>query len=514
MDRPAVLAAVCLFALVSLGLNVTSSGFLEADGITHYLYARWALAEPHLLTNVWGRPVVTILHALPAQLPGTFLGQPWGLIGVRAMSMLLAIGAALVTWRVAAGQGSEHGHDRPGVAAIFLLCMPLVVLHSISELTELPFAFLAISALRAYQHRRWWLLALLAGLLPAARPEGFGFALMAAGGLLLHRRWLALLLVPLPLIVWDRVGWWQYGNVAPGQWWELFRWLRENWPYSEESTYQSGPLLKFVGMLPSVVGPMIMPFVIIGVVASFSRRDADTRRPAASGTADAVVPAPGDEGTLAYASRDTPAPARSGGWRDHGTRVAWLVAFLPLFVLAVHSVLHWLGKMASSGDVRYLVSVAPFWALLGARGWDWLSRRFEWRFNYLPAAAAGVLPLVIMQIAYPIVPLESDQPGREAQGVARWYERSDWSRSHPRLLTDHPIVWLTLDINPQAGGGGKERIMQAPPGTVFLWHEIYSTHNADDRFVVPAEVPAMHGWRDVTPADLPEGWRVFATEPG
>ena len=478
-DARVVLASVLLFSAISLALNVTSSGFLEADGITHYLYARWAIAEPHLLTNVWGRPFVTAIHALPAQLPGTFLGQPWGLIGVRAASMLLAVGSALIAWRVAVGQGPAYGHDRPGLAALFLLCMPLVILHSISELTELPFAFLAILALWAYQKRAWWLLALAAGLLPAARPEGFGFALLAVGGLVLHRRW-EVLILPLPVIAWDRLGWWQYGHEAPGAWWHLFRWLAANWPYSGESAYKPGPLLKFVGMLPAVVGPLIMPMLIVGIIAAvFTRRQG-----------------PDDE----------PRPA----WRDHHVRVAWLIAFVPLLVLVVHSLLHWRGKMASSGEIRYLACVAPFWALLAARGWDELSRRLRWRWDYLLAAVAAVGPVLAMQLYYPIVPLEADVPGREAVEVARWYEQSELSRTHPRLMSDHPIIWYTLDLNPQKKGGGKDRIREPEPGSTFLWHDIYSTHNADDRYIVPADLPPQHGWREVTPGDFRQGWRVFA----
>lgn len=468
-DHQIVAAAVLVFAAVSLALNVTSTGFLEADGITHYLYARWALAEPHLLTNVWGRPVVTLLHALPAQLQGTIMGQPLGLVGVRAVSMLLAIGSALIAWRVAAQQGPDYGHDRPGLAAIFMLCMPLVILHSIAELTELPFAFLAIAAVWAYQRRSWWALAVVAGLLPAARPEGFGFAALAMMGLLLHRRWLEALLVPLPLIVWDRSGWWQYGG-NPGEWWQLFAWLGDNWPYSEQSAYASGPLLKFVGMLPAVVGPAIVPFVILGIVTILR-----------------------------------------GNARDHRVRVAWVIAIAPLLVLGAHSLLHWLGRMASSGDVRYLVCVAPFWALLAARGWDWLASNLRWRHNYLWATLAAVVPLLAIQIAYPVVPLTPDQPGRDAMRVAAWYQQSEYARTHPRLLSDHPIVWYVLDLNPQKSGGGRKRIGEAPAGAIFLWHDIYSVFNADERYVVLVGLPAQMGWRDVTPSDFPKEWRVFTT---
>src|SRR5688572_8561070 len=53
------LIAVGVFALLSVAAGVASVGFLEADACTHYIYARFALDEPHYLTNVWGRPFCT-----------------------------------------------------------------------------------------------------------------------------------------------------------------------------------------------------------------------------------------------------------------------------------------------------------------------------------------------------------------------------------------------------------------------------------------------------------------------
>ena len=468
-DRRIVAAAVLLFAAVSLTLNVLSRGFLEADGITHYLFARWAPLEAQYLTNVWGRPFVTLLHLLPAQLPGRLLEQPVSLVAVRVVSMLMAVGCALAAWRVAAAQGPEHGHDRPALAALFTLCMPMVVLHSVSELTELPFAFLAICALRAYQRRAWWGLAILAGLMPLARPEGFGFAIIVIAGLLLHRRPFQGALVILPVILWDRAGW-LINAKQQGEWWQVFNWLAANWPYSGKSLYASGPIWKLAAMLPAVVGPMLVPFVLIGIVVS-----------------------------------------PRGKLRDHKMRVAWLIAALPLLVLVVHSLLHWLGKMSSSGDVRYLVTVAPFWALLGARGWDWLARRLRWRANYTLAALAGVVPLVAMHLSYRIVPIVPDPAARQAVAMSRWYQQSDWRRTHPDLLTDHPLIWYTLDLNPRRHGGGKGRVFAAPPGSLYLWQEMYSTLNSQEPFVVPPDLPMRHGWREVTPPDFPPHWRVFVT---
>ena len=420
--------------------------------------------------DIWGRPVVTTLHMPTAQLPGTLLGLPLGLVGVRATSMAVAVVAALLAWRVAAGLGQA----RPGLAALFLLVQPLVILHSISELTELPFALLATLCLLAYQRRWWWLLALAAGLTPAARPEGFGLVLLAGTALAAHRRW-ELLLLPLPLLAWDRLGWSLHGG--PGAWWQITSWLRGNWPYSGQSAYEPGPIWAFVEKLPAATGPSLLPLVLIGTLAALRRRD----------------------------------------WRDHHTRVAWATAAVPWGVLAVHSVLYWSGRMASSGDVRYLVAVAPFWALLAAGGFDWLAKTLAaaWPAKRLTAAAVAlaVVPLPLFHLAYPVVPLALDDPGRAAVAVTDWYVRSDLPRTHPNLSVDHPITRYRLDLSPTTAGGGAAIVRLARPGSVYLWHDIYSRYNADATLVVPEDMPPRFGWRDETPDPFPAGWRIFTTEP-
>ena len=46
---------------------------------------------------------------------------------------------------------------------------------------------------------------------------------------------------------------------------------------------------------------------------------------------------------------------------DHESRCRALVAFLPLMILVVHSLLYRPGRMASNGEPRYMLVVAPFW---------------------------------------------------------------------------------------------------------------------------------------------------------
>jgi hypothetical protein len=164
-------------------------GFLEADAMTHYMFARFSFREWSYFVNVWGRPLCTGVYAIPANLAG--------ITGVRATSLLMAIAMGLVCYRVAKNQKSRM----PAIAAILLFAQPLFFAHSFSELTEIPFALVAICAFWAFQGRNFLAMALLAGLSPLGRPEGLGLILLAALALIAYRRWYYLPLLALPCLV-------------------------------------------------------------------------------------------------------------------------------------------------------------------------------------------------------------------------------------------------------------------------------------------------------------------------
>src|SRR5258708_23743302 len=169
-----VLVAITIFAGLSFWAAVVSDGFLEADSCTHYIYARYAFAQPHLFVNIWGRPVCTGIYSIGAHFAGR--------MGVRITSLLIAVGIALIAMQIAKGQRWRW----PVLALIFTLAQPLVFLHSFSEFTELPFALLVALGFWAYQRQRWFWFALVVGLRPLGRPEGFG--LRALAGVALRRR--------------------------------------------------------------------------------------------------------------------------------------------------------------------------------------------------------------------------------------------------------------------------------------------------------------------------------------
>lgn len=452
--------AVAVFAALSVAAGLSSEGFLEGDACTHYLYARFAFDEPHLMTNVWGRPFCTIIYALPAVLARRE--------GVRIFSMVLAVVAGLITARVAARQG----YRRPELALIFLLGQPLVFLHSFSELTELPFVLLMAGAMLAYQRRNWLLLAAVAGLMPTARPEGFVMLAAVAVALLLHGAWYWLPVLAAPLAIWSYAGWYLTGPYS----YPWYRWLPEQWPYSQTSSYQGGHLLHFVASMPAVISPLVFPALVAGIVLSFR---AGNGAHAAGGS------------LLLRAWR-----ALFG--EDHRRRCQLLIALLALGVLAGHSFLYWRRMWSSNGELRYMLVVAPMWAMLAAKGWEWCFQRTTWRRPAMWAGLAVLFPVVI-NLVYRVVPVNLTFESRRARDMARWYAaQCPWRNSYSRLMAPDREIYYHLDLSPSNWDRSAEyyppTIEKDHKGIILIWDSCYGVANADPSRQITAAMVKAAGW--------------------
>ena len=185
------------------------------------------------------------------------------------------------------------------------------------------------------------------------------------------RKWIPLLLVPVPLLLWDLAGW--GGITHSSRPW--YRWLIDWWPYEKQSLYGHGALLALVAVLPVVISPLVMPAMIVGIWQSLRGLRPGKFHRADQGIADEQA--------------------------CHLQQSRALTALLPLFVLTAHSLLYWLGDMGSFGEARYLLVVAPFWGVLSARGWEWAFSRLQWN-HPVRWAAIAVVPLPILANAIEI----------------------------------------------------------------------------------------------------------------
>jgi hypothetical protein len=469
-EAPAILLAIGIFAALSIYCSVWSEAFLEADACTHYLYAKFAFDRPDFFVNIWGRPICTAIYSIPAVLGGRF--------GVHQMSLALAIGTALIAWQIARNQGYRW----PALAVIFTLCQPFVFLHSFSELTELPFAFLLACAFWAYQARQWLVMSILIAFSPLSRPEGFGFVGLAAIALVVHRRWWWLIVLPIPLILWNVAGWLIYNE--PGPWW---RWLIDHWPYSPKSLYKPGNAFHFVASLPAIISPFVFPMMCIGVWRSLNQ--------------------------LRSVSAVSAARGPGFSWRSH---VQALIALIPLMILVGHSILFATGKLASSGELRYMLVVAPFWGLLSARGWEWLFERRNGTRPLLWAGAAALLPIVF-NAYYRVVPLVFGADWHVARRAVMWHRTSGIAEDFPKVATAHLGVVYFMEIAPGdqrfAIDWRKDALRTPTPGTVVIWDPMYAVHNSDANRAISIDELLAAGWVNVTervPRLAPD-WRVLVS---
>ena len=150
-------------------------------------------------------------------------------------------------------------------------------------------------------------------------------------------------------------------------------------------------------------------------------------------------------------------------------------------ILVGHSILYATGKMASSGEMRYMAIVAPFWGVLAANGWTWFYETFNWRRPLRWAAIATLAPALINQrfqigpvlLGYEVLPLQFNHDMVIARRVANWYRTIGPKLEYPRVLAAHPGVYYFLDISPtqrlQTREWTKETIADAPRGTILIW---------------------------------------------
>ena len=456
--KPALIA-VGVFLILWLPAAIYSRAFPEADGCTHYLCARFAFQIPSNFVDMWGRPVCTALYAVPAVLAGR--------LGDCAISALVAIGCGIVSFRMARLQGDRLA----ALAMIFTLAQPMLFIHSLSAMTELPFALMLGGAFLAFTTERWWVVALLASLMPLTRPEGFGFILIAAAALVWRRKipWLAIL--PLPLLIWDVGGWLIQGRVGP--WWY---WGISQWPWSEHSMYLPGDPLTFIVELPIVVSPLILPATLLGIWRSVKEK---------------------------------------GHFRLSGAAIA-------LFVLAVHTLLYASGKLGSYGEARYLLIAAPFWGVLSARGWQWCFDRLQWPSTFRWAAFASLAPLILNAL-HPIIPLREPPSWAMADRVASWYTGSNVRRIYPHLLCSHIGIFYAMDISPSnqsMRSWTRETIGNPPPKTLLIWEPRFAPRNANSDRAVSLEDVRKAGWVEETDAppllgDPPDlDWHIFHSPEG
>ncbi len=388
----------------------------QQDGGFHFLFARWSFEHPHYLVDVWGRPLFTILYALPAR-----LGYP--------VAKLLTVAVALAAAWHTAQLAREHGLEHAELAVPLLFLQPSFLLLSCETMTEPLFALVLAIALRLHRSGRvregMW----TASLLPLARPEGFFLALLWGAFVALDpragRTFLRRAVATLRLA--GGVGlWWLLALLITGD----PRFILHNWPpnWAAGATYGTGPLLQYWAIRDQLLaGPVLQALFGVGLV------------------------------TLVASRR------------------ALLPVACAVLVAALHSIFFRFGWFGSAGYARYLVCVAPPMALATLAGWNAVARRIRWapRPARLAAGAALLLWAGWLSLQY----VDRFGSSRDAWAVTDMHA---WFMAHPRPVSRFVFSQAYMAIRfgrdpaerPRLGKDPDEnvRLLRASPaGTLVCW---------------------------------------------
>jgi len=473
-NRKVLLAVAAPLALTLL-LGALSDGAYHDDDLTHFLMARWAWRFPCYLLHVWGRPGLTMPLATVSWLPNS----PTAWHAARALSALVTAATALIAARLAMRLGVRHGWW----VVVACFAQPLVTVLACTTLSETYAAFYLIAAIALLVAKRpvWASLALSPAFL--TRHEAVIFLPLWWLGLVRtktsrpRRITAALLCLWAPLL----------HNV-------LYRWAFGQWPARIFTTphgshqYLPAGLLAYVPDAFYALSPAVLCLSVIGAVVLLRRR------------------------------------------------TILLPAFAAVF-FATHLVIKALGVYASGGYARFMVTVAPFVAVMAAVGLEaltnrrsdqrsragkwailaavlavgWIACELERRAGRLPAlqggwlwvirATAALLILLAMATVLSRRVREAAMAGRFLLIALAMLSATQWLGTvrplrlgpHQLLirkavawmktqgLTDAPLFatdpwfsyFLRLVENPRAYKG-PALLASMPVGTVFVWDSLYS----------------------------------------
>ena len=423
--QPVVWLAVLGAIAVALVLLYPDSS--SADGGTHFLQARWAWRAGHrsLLVDVWGRPLFTLIYSLPALL---------GYRAAKLFTVAISLACAWETWRVA----KLLRFERPALVLPLLFLQPTFLGVVPETMTEPLFGLVFIVALRLHLEGRVRAGAVIASLLPLARPEGPFLVALWGVWILLDSR--------LPGTWWRRIP--TTFLLATGMilWWlaalAITRdplWIRHNAPWTLTSaTASHGSFWLYWGMRWEILGPQLWRVFIVGMAALLIRR------------------------------RALELPS------------AVLVIFL------LHSTMWAKGLMNTEGFARYITCTAPAIALITLAGWNVIADALSWLMRSLGAARArGAVIAILSAIVllrsgwYALTYVDGQEGSRASWAMQDSYQ---WFRAHPRpvreLAWSRPYMAILFDWDIWRNlkwTNDREHnlalIRSAPSGTLLFWDD-------------------------------------------
>lgn len=412
-----------LLLLIFAAISLLSEGYYGGtDNINHYFLSRYALQNPHLYLDAWGRPLYTILSSPFAQ---------FGFHGIKMFNVLLGILTAWFAYRIAKSTGTS-----PAWLVIIFVCFtPVYCIMLFTGLTEILFGFVLVLAVFLFYRGNYIAAAIVISFLPFARTEGYVLLPVFFLALWMRRKFRAWPFLAFGFIFFSILGSFYYKDIL---------WVITRFPYPVTHGHpiykETGELLHFLESRNFITGlPLEILFLagILQMIREVFSHDKFIRRQA---------------------------------------RLFFVMVFLPLFIyLALHSFLYWRAMGGSMGFVRVLAGVLPLAAIVSLKGFQGIAQVFS-SFRWINIMLTVLVIFLVVRTNFKTYdfPVPLDPEEKTIREASLWHKNSPYS-DHYVFFTDLNVPFF-LDVNPYNFNECKcgwffyvKGIYTLPDSAVLIW---------------------------------------------
>jgi hypothetical protein len=373
------------FSAVLLALVFNTDGYGGADSFQHYMISHYSWKHLHLFLDHWGKPVFTLLSSPFSQ---------FGYKGALLFNVLITLLSALFVYRIAVKLNKENA----ALSALFFLAMPMVLLVSVSALTEPLFALVLALSVWFFSDKKYFVALVLLSFLPLVRSEGFVVFPIFILALLLQKQWKYIPLLLAGSLLYSLVGFIAFDD---------FFWLINRNPYLIESgLYGSGPWYHFIMHHEIIFGIPVAILLLIGLWFYLPKN-------------------------IKWLKED-----------NNILRILIVGSFAAYFI--AHSYVWWKGTGGSLGLERVIAGVCPLAAIVAFEGYCFIAERVKNYFSHVWLLLLFLL--LIFKFGIPVLQNEFTQ--QHEQKLMK--EVAEWIKSKPELINQrlfyyNPHIAFLLD---------------------------------------------------------------------
>lgn len=397
-----LLSLICctLFILIQWVLLPESYTSDTADGLWHYLIARYSYWNPAFELDLWAKPVFTILAAPFSQ---------FGLKGIHLMQIIYSFLTSIVLFKILNFFNVKHLWLIP----ILLFFTPVYFPELFSGLTEIVFAFFLVWGIYLVIINEWLFATILFSFLPFVRQEGYFIFPLIGLLLLIQKKYFYIPALFTGYILITLYGYSTHHSLM---------WIANNNPYKgAQDIYGKGEFLFYINSLDELLGTSRKVLLYIGGAISLYT----------------LI-----NGVFTFKKNNIP---DNKLFHFHFLTLGFIV----LFIVA-ESVFWAFGLFGALGMNRLISCIVPLIVLIIIFGLNVIyTFSLKYDFHKIYIVILSLLTVFFINIIFKksYWPLQLQGETIVVSDACEWYKKT-YPNEKRKIYFSHPYTVIGLDLNP------------------------------------------------------------------